>query len=68
MAGFAKGDVAAELARREHAQRDLEIGRSNQDQRNRIANADTECPHCHTPSNSVTGRADGLCDLCFYVD
>lgn len=68
MAGFTKEEVAAELARRELAQRDIDTGRSEQAQRNRIASADTECLHCHTPYNSVTGGAHGLCELCFDAD
>lgn len=68
MAGFTKEEVAAELARREQAQRDIETGRSEQAQRNRNANSDTECLHCHTPYNNVTGGAHGLCDLCLHAD
>lgn len=68
MAGFTKKDIAAELRRREQVQRDIETSRSEQARRDRIANADTECIHCHTPYNSVTGGSHGLCDLCLHAD
>ena len=68
MAGFTKEEIAAEFERREKLQLDIETGRSQQAERIRIADADTECMHCHTPCNSVTGGAHGLCDLCLYND
>lgn len=68
MAGFTKEEIADELARREQAQRDIQTGRVDQAQRNQIANADTECLHCQLLYNSITGGANGLCNLCLYAD
>jgi hypothetical protein len=68
MAGLSRAEIAAELRRREQGQRDIETRRSERAERNRIANADTECVHCHTPYESAEGGGGGLCDLCLYAD
>jgi hypothetical protein len=64
MSGFTKEEIAAELARRKQVQREIERSRSDQAERARMANANARCMHCHSPFNSLTGGAHGLCYNC----
>lgn len=67
MSGFTKEEIAAELARRQQVQREIERTRAEQTkqaERNRMANADARCTHCNSRFDSMTGGSHGFCYNC----
>lgn len=67
MSGFTKEEIAAELARRQQVQREIEKTRAEQAkqaERHRMAKADAWCTHCNSRFNSITGGSHSFCYNC----